>query len=64
MNDRRGHASGDACLRHLAITIGHNIREGDWLARWGGDEIVVAFWDAGNPSAAEGILARAADDLR
>lgn len=64
INDRCGHASGDACLRHLAITIGHNIRESDWLARWGGDEFVVAFWDAGSPSAAEGILARVAEDLR
>lgn len=64
INDRLGHPAGDACLKHLAITVGHNIREGDWLARWGGDEFVVAFWDAESTSAAEQILERVADDLR
>jgi len=32
INDRHGHAAGDACLRHLASTIEHNIRKSDWFA--------------------------------
>jgi diguanylate cyclase (GGDEF)-like protein len=46
VNDRWGHQAGDAYLRHLAAALERNIREGDWIARWGGDEFVVAFWDA------------------
>jgi diguanylate cyclase (GGDEF)-like protein len=45
INDRHGHKAGDACLRHLARTCARNIREGDWLARWGGDEFVLALWE-------------------
>jgi diguanylate cyclase (GGDEF)-like protein len=55
VNDRWGHEAGDACLKHLAYALGRNIREGDWMARWGGDEFVVAFWGAkglANPRAA------------
>lgn len=45
VNDRYGHKAGDTCLRHLAYTCLRNIREGDWLARWGGDEFVLALWE-------------------
>ena len=64
INDRHGHAAGDACLRHLASTIEHNIRKSDWFARWGGDEFVVAFWDAKDPPGSETIVHRIAEDLR
>jgi diguanylate cyclase len=46
VNDRLGHQAGDTYLRHLANALERNMREGDWIARWGGDEFVVAFWDA------------------
>jgi diguanylate cyclase (GGDEF)-like protein len=45
VNDNYGHRVGDACLRHLAHTCTRNIRKGDWLARWGGDEFVLALWE-------------------
>jgi diguanylate cyclase (GGDEF)-like protein len=45
LNDRYGHQAGDTCLRHLAHTCMRNIRKGDWLARWGGDEFVLALWE-------------------
>ena len=45
INDRYGHQAGDACLRYLARTCLSNIREGDWVARWGGDEFVLALWE-------------------
>ncbi len=64
INDRHGHAAGDACLRHLAGIIERNIRKSDWFARWGGDEFVVALWDAKNLSMAEAIVHRIAEDLR
>jgi len=46
INDEHGHQAGDVCLRHVATTIQDNIRRGDWLARWGGDEFVLVLWDA------------------
>lgn len=64
INDSHGHAAGDACLRHLASTIERNIRKSDWFARWGGDEFVVAFWDPSDPSGAEAVLHRIAEELR
>lgn len=64
INDHHGHDAGDLCVKHLARTIGRNIRRGDWLGRWGGDEFVVVFWDAQTPPAAHAIVERIAHDLR
>lgn len=41
INDRRGHQIGDEVLVQLAEVIGHNIREQDSLARWGGEEFIL-----------------------
>lgn len=41
INDTLGHAAGDAMLVHAAKTLGSCVREGDFLARVGGDEFVV-----------------------
>lgn len=63
INDRWGHQAGDVFLRHLANTLERNVREEDWLARWGGDEFVVVFWDA--EVRTEGmILRRMGEDLQ
>ena len=35
INDTHGHQAGDVCLRQVAQVIRRNVREGDWLARWG-----------------------------
>ncbi|MDD5423624.1 MAG: sensor domain-containing diguanylate cyclase [Candidatus Omnitrophota bacterium] len=40
-NDKYGHAAGDLVLKHLAKVIGSLAREGDIVARYGGEEIVV-----------------------
>jgi diguanylate cyclase (GGDEF)-like protein len=41
INDRLGHAAGDAALRILTDALRSCTREGDLLIRWGGDEFVV-----------------------
>ena len=62
INDTHGHQAGDACIRHVAAVIRGNVREGDWLARWGGDEFVLALWDSSvfaSPGAVLGRINRA-----
>ena len=41
VNDRHGHAAGDALLQLVAARIRNSIRGDDVLARYGGDEFVV-----------------------
>lgn len=48
-NDAYGHAAGDEILREVASLIRGSVREHDVVARIGGDEFAVIFWDAGQP---------------
>ena len=41
INDRWGHAVGDLVLRRFASELTPMLREGDWLARWGGEEFLL-----------------------
>ncbi len=41
INDRHGHAAGDAVLVALAGALGDAARPGDRLGRWGGEEFVI-----------------------
>jgi diguanylate cyclase (GGDEF)-like protein len=43
INDRGGHAAGDAALRILASTVARRLRRGDALGRLGGDEFAVTL---------------------
>lgn len=43
INDSFGHAVGDLVLREISQRLSHCLREADALARWGGDEFVVAL---------------------
>jgi diguanylate cyclase (GGDEF)-like protein len=63
VNDRWGHQAGDAYLRHLADALERNIREGDWFARWGGDEFVVGFWNSNGAPDADATLQRVVEYL-
>ena len=45
LNDRLGHASGDAALVHLAAVAREVMRPQDALARYGGEEFVVLLPD-------------------
>ena len=64
INDTHGHHAGDTCIRHVADVIGRNVREGDWLARWGGDEFVLALWEDSVFTSPETVLERINADLR
>ena len=41
INDTHGHAAGDALLQGLAHTLQSQVRAGDVVARWGGEEFLV-----------------------
>ncbi len=43
INDNYGHAVGDEVLRLIATTILKNLREDDFIGRWGGEEFVAVI---------------------
>ncbi len=52
VNDARGHATGDALLKHVASHLVDAVREGDTVARLGGDEFVILAANLGSDGAA------------
>ncbi len=48
-NDKYGHAAGDEILRETSKLMLSVVREHDVVARIGGDEFAVIFWDAEPP---------------
>ncbi|MBJ7603346.1 MAG: GGDEF domain-containing protein [Candidatus Dormibacteraeota bacterium] len=61
VNDREGHAAGDALLRTLAETLAQGLRAYDVIIRWGGDEFVLGL--AADLGQAETILTRLAESF-
>ena len=45
VNDRHGHAAGDAVLKAIAAKLAVEVRASDVVARIGGDEFVVLLWN-------------------
>ncbi len=58
VNDTYGHTVGDEMLVVVSQHIKEALREGDTLARMGGDEFVVVMVDLGDPADCEPVLAR------
>ena len=61
VNDRFGHETGDAALRHVAGVFRAALREQDMAARWGGEEFLLIFPDteiSGGRIAAEKVRTR------
>ena len=60
VNDRFGHAAGDAVLQQTAAVLRETVRASDYIVRWGGEEflVVARFNDrAEGPTIAEKIRA-------
>ncbi len=51
VNDRHGHAAGDAMLKAIAAAIVAEVRASDIVARIGGDEFVVLLWNVNSAAA-------------
>ncbi|MGI6584949.1 MAG: GGDEF domain-containing protein [Lutisporaceae bacterium] len=43
INDSLGHVTGDKCLKSLAAIASGNIREVDYIGRYGGDEFIIVL---------------------
>jgi diguanylate cyclase (GGDEF)-like protein len=57
INDRHGHAAGDEVLRRFAACARAELRAGDVLARWGGEEFLLMLPDTGE-QAAQAVVER------
>ena len=55
INDRHGHIAGDEVLRHVAAGLAETCRATDSVARYGGDEFMVLFSEAGAEEAAHSV---------
>lgn len=64
INDTLGHAAGDAMLIHAASVLRENCRQGDVVARVGGDEFIVATMTPVNTAALSALAGRIVQQMR
>ena len=63
INDRHGHHVGDLAIQHLSDVLCHHTRTSDWVARWGGDELLMIA-SATDGAFAQGIVERICEELK
>ena len=64
INDRYGHATGDAFLVEVATRLRRSVRASDLVARLGGDEFFVVLEEVQDTPAVERVLGKLIDALR
>jgi diguanylate cyclase (GGDEF)-like protein/PAS domain S-box-containing protein len=64
INDRYGHAAGDAFLVEVAERLRRSVRASDLVARLGGDEFFVVLEEVQDTPAVERVLGKLIDALR
>ncbi|EZQ20301.1 hypothetical protein CF98_00375 [Halopseudomonas bauzanensis] len=57
LNDELGHDCGDMALKHVATLFTNQLREGDVVGRFGGEEFIILLPDTG-PAEAERVIER------
>ncbi|WP_171038185.1 sensor domain-containing diguanylate cyclase [Aquibacillus sediminis] len=62
VNDTLGHEAGDELLKEVALRLDDTVREGDLIARHGGDEFIAIFEET-DKTEVEGIADRIIDEL-
>lgn len=55
INDQYGHDVGDEVLQQVAHIMRSALREGDWLARWGGEEFILFLHQSHSAEAVAGV---------
>jgi len=58
INDQFGHHIGDVVICEVASHLRHNVRTSDIIARVGGDEFIICFYDIGNSAHLKSYLDR------
>ena len=61
INDEHGHAMGDRVLEAFAQRLAPSVRDGDLVARYGGDEFVILLKNGATVDEAEPVVARLVD---
>lgn len=64
VNDAYGHKTGDALLLALSQSLKGCLREGDTLARWGGDEFVVLLPDLTDTDTVRRVAQKMMESMR
>jgi diguanylate cyclase (GGDEF)-like protein/PAS domain S-box-containing protein len=64
INDSYGHSFGDQVLQSVAVRLGDSLREGDTVARSGGDEFTVLLPDAGGQMDVSRVARKILKELR
>lgn len=64
INDRHGHEAGDQVLIEIADRMRSAVREGDTVARVGGDEFVLLLNDVDSVEEVDAILGRLQDTIK